>query len=88
MVKLIPIFKKLTHCKFKGASVVYLRKKQRPFMELYGFTVYLYDNRLWILHPYYYHVYLCIGYAVYRSELELMRNLRAVLACLNIKILK
>ena len=85
MVALIPIFKKLVHCEFKGASVVELRKPLRPFMMLEEFTVYFYDNRLWVLHPFYYHVYLCIGKSVYKSEVDLMRNLQLVFKCLKIK---
>lgn len=92
MVKLIPMLMKLVYCEFRGASVVHLRNKPQPFMDLYGFTVYLYDSRLWVLHPSYYDVYLCIGNALYKDELkdelELIRNLQAVFACLNIKILK
>ena len=71
MVKLIPMLMKLAYCEFRGASVVHLRNKPQPFMDLYGFTV-----------------YLCIGNALYKDELELIRNLQAVFACLNIKILR
>lgn len=88
MVKLMPMLKKLVNCEFEGASVVYLRKEPLYFMDLYGFTVYLYDNRLWVMHPGYNNVYLCIGKALYKNELELIRNLQAVFACLNIKILR
>lgn len=86
MVKLMPIIMKLVNCEFEGASVVYLRKKPQRFMDLYGFTVHLYDDRLWVLDPRYDNVYLCIGNALYKDELELIRNLQAVFACLNIKI--
>lgn len=88
MVKLMPMLKKLINCEFERASVVHLRKKPLPFMDLYGFTVYLYDDRLWVMHPGYDSVYLCIGKALYKSELDLIRNLQAVFACLNIKILR
>lgn len=88
MVELMPIIKKLMYCEFKGASVVYLRKKPQFFMNLYGFNVYLHDSRLWVRHPAYDNVYLCIGNALYKDELELIRNLQAVFACLNIKILR
>lgn len=88
MVKIMPMFKKLVNCEFEGASVVYLRKKPLPFLDLYGFTVYLYDWRLWVKHPGYDNVYLCIGKSLYKDELELIRNLQAVFACLNIKILR
>lgn len=30
MVALIPIFKKLIHCEFKGASVIQMKKPLRP----------------------------------------------------------
>lgn len=88
MIEIMPIIKKLVYCEFKGASVVYLRSKPQYFMDLYGFSVYLYDNRLWVLNPCYDNVYLCIGNALYKDELELIRNLQAVFACLNIKILR
>lgn len=88
MVKITPMLIKLAYCEFKGASVVYLRRKPMSFMDLYGFTVYLYDDRLWVQHPAYDNVYLCIGKALYKDELELIRNLQAVFACLNIKILR
>lgn len=88
MVKIIPMLKKLVYCEYEGASVVYLREKPQHFMDLYGFTVYLYDWRLWVMHPGYDNVYLCIGKALYKDSLELIRNLQAVFACLNIKILR
>lgn len=88
MVKLMPMLMKLVNCEFEGASVVYLKKEPLYFMDLYGFAVYLYDWRLWVKHPGYNNIYLCIGKSLYKDELELIRNLQAVFACLNIKTLK